>query len=180
MIVFDLLGNAPVVQPLVRSFDVLIESREAGAYQSTTTDELKEMIQLPHEFSVIMFGNPFYFLNAGSVDRIVDSDIGYVVYLWSFGIVGSIIYYCFYFYLAILSYKKRNSNDYFKACILVTLIILFFQAKEFFIYARVGFSIHMLLYFAATFQKKYDFATNRSLNSDYDKDAQLNRLNNIV
>ncbi len=152
--VMNFLGDDPIVGPISRSFDVITSSKESGGYQNETTDILKDMIQFPNDFITFVLGKPFYFVNASSTDRVLQSDIGYIVYLWAFGIIGLIIYHSFYFYLTISTYLKRKKNQYYQACLLITIVILFFQAKELFIYARVGFTIHMFLFFAAYFQER--------------------------
>jgi hypothetical protein len=155
MVALEFIGDDSLGGPLFRSFDILIQSKEAGTYQNETQDLLADMLLFPTDFVTIIFGNPFYFTNASSFDRVVTSDIGYIIYWWAFGIIGFFLYHITYFYLLFKGFVKRKVNRYYAACLLVTIITLFFQTKEMFIFARVGFSMHMLLYFSAIFQDKY-------------------------
>lgn len=155
MIALEFIGDDSLGGPLFRSFDILIQSKEAGSYQNETQDIWTSMLLFPNDIVTIVFGNPFYFTNASSLDRVLDSDIGYIIYWWAFGIIGFFLYHATYLYLLIKGFIKRKVNSYFVACLLVTIITLFFQTKEMFIFARVGFSMHMLLFFAAIFQDKH-------------------------
>lgn len=167
LLIFSLLNifeDNKIINPISRTLDIITSSKESGEFNNETTNIIKDMIIFPKDFITLIFGKPFYFVDSSSIYRELQSDIGYIVYLWSFGIIGFMIYHSFYFYNLIMLYNKRNENNYFKASFFLTLIFLFFQFKELFIYARVGFSIYIFLYFGAYFQSKIN---TKSINSNF-------------
>ena len=105
---------------------------------------LENHIVLPSKASVWLYGDTDALVNT-QFERVLDSDIGFIRNIWSFGILGSFIfiypigkYFC-------ESYRNINKGSMAKILFVVTLIFLFFHLKESFLYTRMFFSIYSLI-----------------------------------
>lgn len=87
--------------------------------------------------------------------RGVDSDIGYVRFIFGYGVFGSLIQYLFYIIIFIYAINLHKINkDLSYLIILINFIILVFHWKEVFVFARIGFSITSLLTISAFYYKR--------------------------
>lgn len=128
-----------------RTFDSFINYSSSEGLHDDTLDVLAKMWFVPNEFTTFIFGK-IHILGVGV--REIQSDIGYVRFLWGYGLIGSLIIYCFYFMLVYFVYSaptltkdlKRKSLVYFSI-----FLIFFFHSKEEFMFVRHGLSIVMLL-----------------------------------
>lgn len=127
-----------------RAFETFTGIFKTGKLNDRTINILiSQHMKFPDSVPILLFGNPSL-LDVGQ--RGVDSDIGYIRFLFGYGVIGSFILYLFYIFSLIYAYRFRKINSLFSSLtIIMLIIILIFQAKEVFVFARMGFSITSLL-----------------------------------
>lgn len=126
-----------------RTFETFINFKETGQLEDNTTNVLIGHILFP-DFSTLLFGDNDALVNT-QFERKLDSDIGYIRNIFSFGIIGYILYYFPLLNLLFLSFKNRFKSISFNILLILILIMLFFEAKEMFSYVRMFWSIIALL-----------------------------------
>ncbi len=133
----------PIFYALNRSLDTFIFYQNTGVFEDETTQILLTNIILPNDFSIILFGKGEHIVNYG-FERTLNSDIGYIRNLWSFGLIGTIAFLFPLFWFTYESYKYKKK--YTSACLLFlfSLIMIFFNSKENFAYVRMLFSMYSL------------------------------------
>lgn len=126
-----------------RTFDSFISFSETGKYENETVSILKDYILIP-DIETLLFGSNDALLNH-DVDRNLDSDIGYIRNIFSFGIFGFAVYALPFIMLLIYTYKKIKSSIPHKLLFILLIIMLFFHSKESFLYVRMFWSIISLI-----------------------------------
>jgi len=137
------LGFTEFYNSFYRTFDSFISLTETGKYENETVLILKDYILFP-DLETFLFGSNDALLNY-DVDRNLDSDIGYVRNIFSFGIFGFILYIMPFILLMIYSLKKMKFSIPHKLLFLLLLIMAFFHSKESFLYVRMFWSIISLI-----------------------------------
>lgn len=126
-----------------RTFDSFISLTETGKYENETVLILKDYILFP-DLQTFFFGSNDALLNY-DVDRKLDSDIGYVRNIFSFGIIGFVLYLLPFITLIIYAIKKIKKSFPHKLLFILLLIMAFFHSKESFLYVRMFWSIISLI-----------------------------------
>ena len=111
-----------------RTFDSFIELQETGKYENSTVTIVKNFILFP-DFVTFMVGDNDALLNH-DIERNLDSDIGYVRNIFSFGFFGLLIYSLPILFLLRLSFIKMKNGLEYKVLFLLILIMLLFHSKE--------------------------------------------------
>tara|TARA_B100000963_G_scaffold361835_1_gene400137 strand:+ start:1953 stop:3227 length:1275 start_codon:yes stop_codon:yes gene_type:complete len=136
-----------------RNFEAFLSFQETGSFQESTISTLFEMIILPSDFETIVFGDYRLWADSGAhgsgLPRILESDIGYIRFLWSYGIFVSILNYIFYIFLAYYVWKSKSHSSLKFLCIFLISMIFILHFKEIFIFTRTGLSIISLISFSA-------------------------------
>lgn len=116
--------------------------------ESESAATLRDHVLVPETPTGLFFGDPRHAeLSQGSVDRILNSDIGYVRTVFSYGLVGACIQYAFYVFVAILGVRGLKSHalrPYAAFVVVNSVAMLFFEMKETFALSRIGLSITAL------------------------------------
>jgi hypothetical protein len=126
----------------MRTFSDFYAYSNTGQVHLSTIDTISKMFYLPNSAILFLFGQLQYV----SGYRGVNSDIGYIRFLFGYGIIGSVIAYSF--YTRGISLAKRYLKSQYPLSILVILTyssILFFQFKEILCFSKTGLSITSLL-----------------------------------
>lgn len=126
-----------------RTFDSFISLNESGSYENETVEILKDYILIP-DIETLLFGNNDALLNY-EFDRNLDSDIGYVRNVFSFGIFGFIIFILPFFLLLIFTIKNMKNSLPNRLLFLLLIVMAFFHSKEGFLYVRMFWSIICLI-----------------------------------
>lgn len=147
--VYFLIQSLPVDDPvslaLSRTFDTYINFKESGTIKDETTSELFQYhILFPTELTIWFFGQPENLVNFGFY-RTLNSDSGYIRDIWSFGIIGTFVYYfpIFWTFFKMLSANSKSIATIF--LILFSIILIVFHFKEPFFYVRMLWSIYSLV-----------------------------------
>jgi hypothetical protein len=122
-----------------RTFDSFIQLQESGKYENNTVSSIKGYFLLPDLFTFFI-GDNDALLNY-DMERNLDSDIGYVRNLFSFGFFGLLAYllpFLFLLYQSILNFRRSIVNQFL---FIVLFIMLVFHFKESYLYARMFWSI---------------------------------------
>lgn len=128
-----------------RSLDSFIGYSESQEFNVSTFDILLKHVKLPDSFVNFFFGNGEHLVYTG-FDRTLQSDIGYIRNIWSFGLIGSVM---FIFplgkYLQIaLKYRKKIEGA--ALVVILCTLMLMFHGKENFLYVRMFWSIVSLIF----------------------------------
>lgn len=123
-------------------------NKEIG--KDETLDKMLNMFVLPEDPWHLLFGrssylevNTFYGIN---------TDIGYFHLIWGYGIVGMLIHLSFYLLILFYLWSRYKEHTDMRPAILLAMLlvalIVFFNSKELFFFARMSFQITMALFFA--------------------------------
>lgn len=148
------LGLTEFYNSFYRTFDSFISLSETGKFENETVSVLKEYILFP-DLTTLLFGSNDALLNS-DVDRNLNSDIGYVRNIFSFGIFGFILYILPFILLLSYTIKKIKHSIPHKALFILLLIMAFFHAKESFLYVRMFWSIISLILGYILIENKYN------------------------
>ncbi len=148
------LGLTEFYNSFYRTFDSFISLSETGKFENETVSVLKDYILFPDP-TTFLFGSNDALLNS-DVDRNLDSDIGYVRNIFSFGIFGFILYILPFIYLLVYSIKKIKFSIPHKVLFILLVIMAFFHAKESFLYVRMFWSIISLILGYILVENKYN------------------------
>lgn len=124
------------------------ESSESG-----TVVEIFGKLSLPHNVFIFLFG----VLNFNNAIYTQVSDMGFNINLWTYGIIGFILFYSVFVKFLFIVYKKTSVlyKDERFLVLLFLLTYLFFEFKENMMYARNGLSILSLIFYSyLIYQKK--------------------------
>lgn len=131
-----------------RTFDSILLIISTGNIEDSTISTLIDQIILPDSFKTLIFGDPStVFVN--QLDRVVDSDIGYIRNIWGFGILLSILYWSALLLMQIKLLLTNNHTYVKHAAFIIGMVMMLFHAKELFYYVRMLFPIYCILYFQA-------------------------------
>ena len=131
-------------------------SKRTGSFLSGENSTISYLLE--HHLASIPDAKTFLFGNPEILDsdfkgptRMLNSDIGYIRILFSYGIIGSILHYLFYLLIIYFSYNAYKYQKELKSLalfsIIFSIIILIFNAKEVFVFTRMGFSITAIMLF---------------------------------
>ncbi|MDD4927937.1 MAG: hypothetical protein PHP85_01520 [Gallionella sp.] len=148
-----------------QTFDVFfgdkVTDSDRGGDETIST--LSDMFILPESFSHLIFGRASY-LEINTYYSVF-TDIGYMHIIWAYGVIGLLLH--LFFYGAVIAYLfgvfRRNSlmrSPALLGLILVSLI-LFFNVKELFFFARMSFQITMAIFIAVLLCEKQSMAKIR-------------------
>ena len=149
----DLESDSPIVLALSRTLDTFLNFSDSGEFEDHTTSVLADHILIPNDFLTWLIGDTEHIVNA-QFGRVLDSDIGYIRNLWSYGIIGAVIFVVPMIRTLVLSFNKRNQFISAGFLMILTILTLFFQLKENFMYTRMLFSIYSLIFAIFYFDQK--------------------------
>lgn len=139
----DFYGNTYLKVAFDRNFDTFIARFEGSQKEDDTFKALKKMWLFPAELTTFLFGKT-HILGVGV--REVHSDIGFIRFLWGYGLVGSLIVYSFIVLQIVYVLQTVNLTRKAKAIAWFSLLLIFvFHTKEEFVLTRHGLSICSLL-----------------------------------
>ena len=141
-------GNPDVtfITAYERTFESYLRYNETGELSDKGVSTLSNHFLFPDSFYTFFIGEAHY-MDGATDFRLLKSDIGYIRYLWSYGLIGSILYYIPYIFIINYCYKNRQVNQLLSQTIITMCIAtLFFHSKEIFVFTKIGFSILMLLF----------------------------------
>lgn len=109
--------------------------------------DLKGMLFIPDDVATFWFGDPYLFDTSYLMgERIVPSDIGYIIFLFGYGAIGSLIQYAFYGLIIWYSVRYWRYNKQLALISLVWAVsVLIFHAKEVLVFSRIGFSLTVMI-----------------------------------
>ena len=136
---------------LNRTLDTFLDFKETGEFNDNTTSILADHILLPTELHIYFIGETEHIVSS-QFDREVESDIGYIRNLWSYGVFGTIAFILPMINITIdaLIFKRLFMA---RAVIIVAVLTLFFHLKESFLYTRMLLSIFAILLALYHFEK---------------------------
>jgi len=137
-----------------RNLDMLTNPDEGLVRNSTFSELWNYHVVMPEDLRTMFFGdleNMDHSQGAGGVlKRTVDSDIGYVRLLFGYGLFGSLFHYIIYLAMILNIWRVRKNSDVISWVAMFLLVMIFiFNAKEVFVFTRIGWSICALLYCGA-------------------------------
>ncbi|MEK9612436.1 MAG: hypothetical protein VW080_00740 [Flavobacteriaceae bacterium] len=137
---------------LNRTLDTFINFKETGEFNDNTTSILADHILFPTELHIYFIGETEHIVNS-QFEREVESDIGYIRNLWSYGIFGTL---AFVLPMITITFDALLSKRFFmaRAVIVLSVLMLFFHLKESFLYARMLLSIFAVLLALYHFEKR--------------------------
>ena len=145
-----------------RNFEAFLSFSETGSFQESTISTLFEMVILPSDIETIVFGDYRLWSDSGThgsgLPRILESDIGYIRFLWGYGIIVSTLNYLFYILLGYYVWKSKSDKPLKFLCIFLILMIFILHMKEIFIFTRTGLSIISLISFCAILRHNVSLA----------------------
>jgi hypothetical protein len=154
-----------------RNLDMFLNSDEGFVQNSTVSELWTHHVLFPSDLETFLKGNLENMDHSqgagGAAKRDVDSDVGYVRLLFSFGFFGSMLHYAIYIGMIIELWKVRRIDPVMPSiAIFILALILIFHAKEVFVFTRIGWSICVTLYCAAVYSaslrvRKLKRLTNR-------------------
>lgn len=127
-----------------RSLDTFINLSLSGEFEDQTTLILANQFIFPDSLNIFLFGDPEHLINTQEF-RTLDSDIGYIRNLWSFGIIGMLIFVYPLLKNLLNAFSFRKSIKYSSGLIIGSSVMLFFNSKEGFMYTRMLCSIYSIL-----------------------------------
>jgi hypothetical protein len=116
---------------------------ETGKYENETVQILRDYILFP-DLQTFLFGSNEALLNY-DLNRNLDSDIGYVRNIFSFGFFGFLLYLFPFLMLILFALKKSKQYLEYKFLLILLIIMLIFHAKESYLYVRMFWSIICLV-----------------------------------
>ena len=111
---------------------------------------LQEHFVVPESAFVLIFGDPRHAeLSQNSEERELKSDIGYVRLLYSYGLIGLFLHCAFYgVIIAFAARFLRRGHENIKGvavfCVVTSLVMFAFNAKEVLFFSRMGLSVTCL------------------------------------
>jgi len=145
----------PIVLALGRTLDTFLAFNESGEFEDRTTSVLTDHILFPTDIITLLVGDTEHIVNA-QFGRVLDSDIGYIRNLWSFGVIGAIVFLVPMIRVFVLSFNKRKKYVSAAYLLVLTVLMLFFHMKENFMYTRMLFSIYSLTFAVLYFEEQKD------------------------
>jgi hypothetical protein len=141
----SLPDDEPLSLALNRTLDTYITYNETGKLQDNTTAQLLDNhLIFPDRISILAYGQPENLVNFG-VNRDLNSDIGYIRDLWSFGVLGAFVYISPLIWVLFTVFISLNQNNASKMLIVISMIFFIFHFKESFFYTRMLWSIYSIV-----------------------------------
>ena len=144
-------SKSPLYYALTRSLDTFLDARKSGSFDDNTTAALQEHIIFPNDVKTWVLGNPEHLVKT-QFNRTLNSDIGYIRNIWSFGIFFSFSYWVPIIIFAIISFLLIRKYDSAKLVFVLSLLMLFFHAKENYLYVRMFLSVYSMVLFTLYFE----------------------------
>lgn len=141
-----------------RSLDFLLSDIRLSDREDIQS--MEGMLTVPDNIKTLLVGDPFLFDASYLMgDRIVQSDIGYVIFLYGYGVLGSLLQYAFYLLILWYAVKYRRFDKQLSLISIIWAIaILGFHAKEVLVFSRIGFSLTLFFLIALAIKKKRSLA----------------------
>lgn len=153
----------PLSRSLGRTFDTFLRYDKTGSFEDKTVVELQNHILLPDSWEIILIGTPEHLILQG-FDRTLNSDIGYIRDLWTYGFLGLMLYILPPIIILFYTIVNKQQSIEKAGLIMITLVMFLFHAKEGFMYTRMLFSIYSILLVLVYFKPKVKtVALNRKL-----------------
>ena len=142
------------------AFEVFLSYMEGGEVQTGSTNDLfRDHLFLPTDEKIFLYGAGNYLDHYGG--HFVDSDSGYVRFIFALGLIGSIIVYSF-FPILYLYLKKFIFDKYLNLLVLCMLIGLFIvEIKMPFMFAGKITIVLYLIFFTEIY--KYSLRKNNAV-----------------
>lgn len=137
---------------LGRTLDTFLALRESGQLGDSGFSTYKNFFQLPNDLAVWLFGDPEYLVN-DQFDRLVDSDIGFIRNVWSYGMFFAALFWFPIF--AFIKYSLKRPTDTFKSLTVLFLVMVIMHIKESGFYVRMFWSIVSLFFAMSYLEDKY-------------------------
>jgi len=144
-------SKSPLYYALTRSLDTFLDARKSGSFDDKTVVTLQDHIVFPNDVKTWVLGNPEHLVKT-QYDRTLNSDIGYIRNIWSFGIFFSFSYWVPIIIFAIISFLLIRKYDSAKLVFVLSLLMLFFHAKENYLYVRMFLSVYSMVLFTLYFE----------------------------
>lgn len=140
-------------QAINRSTDFLFRGEPLSEHG--VVKDLEGMVLFPDDVKTLLLGDPYLFdASYSGEDRVVQSDIGYVVFLFGYGLLGSLIQYVFYALIIWYSIRNWRYNKIFALMSFVWAVsVLIFHAKEVLAFSRMGFSFTVMFIAALAIER---------------------------
>jgi hypothetical protein len=148
----ELESNNPVFLALSRTLDTFLSFNESGEFDDRTTSVLASHVLFPQDVLTYLVGDTEHIINT-QFGRVLDSDIGYIRNLWSFGIIGTFVFVFPMLRILLLSFNQRKYFISAAYLLILTILTLFFHMKENFMYTRMLFSIYSLTFAVLHFER---------------------------
>ena len=149
----ELNNESPIFLAINRTLDTFLKFNETGDFNDHTAEVLKSHIVFPVDILTYIIGDTEHIINT-QFSRTLDSDIGYIRNLWSFGLIGMIVYVTPVLRVLVCSFNDRSKFMSARVVILLSLVTLFFHLKESFLYTRMLFSIYCVFMGVYFIEKK--------------------------
>jgi hypothetical protein len=137
-----------------RNLDMFLSEDEGFVKNQTVYQLYSNDLQFPQDARTLWFGDNSHLEHSegskGSSVRSLDSDIGYVRVLFGYGIVGSTFLYGSYIAMIAIMWNTRKQSKLLSHLgVLLIFITLFFNAKEVFIFTRIGWPMCCMVFAGA-------------------------------
>lgn len=155
----ELEDSSPLFYSFNRTLDTFLKVSQGQGFEDRTIEVLKSHILIPNDLRTLLIGNPEHLVKTG-FKRTLNSDIGYIRNLWSFGIFGTIVFLLPAYRYLIKSFKSIKYSNSAKLLFIVSASMFLFHAKEGLMYTRMLLSIYSI--FLALFYFEYKLAKNQN------------------
>lgn len=140
------------------AFEMFINYLSSGNLESGTTNAISNMWFYPIDTEHFMYGDG----NFGRTDFLpfIPSDVGYVRAIFGYGVIGVMLLSFLFIYIAVtplLIYKKNNLETYLP--LIIVLLILLMNSKEFHYAARGSGIILFIVYLTTIFHIRNQYET---------------------
>lgn len=155
------IKTAPEADPLAyafeRTMDTFLKAGEEGSFEDETANILVKHILWPDDLQIWLVGNTEHLINS-QFSRTLNSDIGYIRNLWSYGLIGAILFVFPALFFVRKAFENIKTTKSARLFVIISLSMIFFQAKENFLYTRMLFSLYSvflaLLYYEMFYSNK--------------------------
>jgi hypothetical protein len=137
------------------AFEFYYSFKEGGSFSTDSTDMIvNTMYFLPENITHLAFGDS----NMGRTDQLeyIRSDVGYIRFIFGFGVFGMILILLPLFYMGIFSYKNKEIGITPLILLFIIIGVFISNFKELDYMERGSGAIILLLFVTTIFQKKYD------------------------
>lgn len=145
------------ISAIQRNADFMGSANQSFADNSTLDTLLNDYLIWPSDLGGWLLGQPSVMENRG-VDRLFDSDIGYVVSISAFGIINTFLQTLINAtpLLVALRYRSRlEASSLPLAIILCSASVLLFNAKEVMFFARMAWPLQVATFFSLLYSTRW-------------------------